>query len=409
MAVGLSVVLCNRAGVEYGEVLNAQARATGRAVKAPRTARFTVAEGHPLRARIKDTQGTLVKVYDEAETGARTLKFVGPITALQRVANDDGLTVSVGASGPESKLALRRARRFTQASIDPTLGYQRGQLMGWLVDALNAGRSGVAPVLGTADMFGPTLAGDTGIRPRSIGATTAGVFPWSGWLWTPASSIFADLAAGLSGPDWHVYPVEPTADGLGVQIGALDVVAVIGAARPNVSFEYGYGKANVAEYTVTVDPMLRANDVTYLPPGFPASLPVGFHGADAASIAADGPYEDAISGDFTDATLQTQLVNDHLAVRAAPRKIITFTVALDVDPGDLDPDTRRIPRPGTDYDIGDVVRFSAIENYPVIADDGAVLRYDTEVAEDVTTRVYGIEEADDVDGQRQVTLTTVAT
>jgi hypothetical protein len=409
MAVGLRVVLTNRAGVRYGEVYNPSDRAVSRAVKAPRTARFSVAEGHPMRAVLRQTSNVLAKVYDEDETFARTLKFVGPITAYQANANDEGMTVAIGATGPESWLPLRRARRFTQASIDPTAAYQRGQLMGWLIDALNAGRSGVAPAMGTADMFGPTLTGDTGIRPRTIGATTAGLFPWSSWLWTPASSVFADLAVGLNGPDWHVYPVEPVADGLGVQIGALDVANVIGVNRPNVSFEFGYGKTNVESYGVTIDPMLRANNVTYLPPGFPASSPIGASLSDAASIAADGPYEDAITGEFTDATLQTQLVNDHLAVRAAPRKIITFTVMIDVDPGDVNVDTRRLPRPGVDYDIGDIVRFSAMERVPVFGPDGAVLRQVDELAHDVTTRVYGIEEADDVDGRRQVTLTTVAT
>ena len=410
---GLRIVLTNRLGEPYGEVLDATGRSTGRGVRKPRTARFTVGEGHPMRHVLRGTSAVLGKVYDEDDNGDRDLLFVGPITGYERTAGDE-LTVGIGLTDPLAGLERRLVNEGIL--VDPAVATvkavaERGRLMGWLLDVLNHGNSALGASLASGglatDILGWQNTGDTGIRPRAIAATPTGLF--GGYLFTQASTVFSELASGLDGPDWHVYPLEPTADGLGVALGALDVAPIIGQNRPDVVFEYGTEKANVASYREVIDPTIVANRVVHLPPGFPEDpAAVELVHEDAASVTAHGLNTVIVSADLIDAGLRNQLLADHLAVRRNPRQVITWTMSADLEPGNPDPLERRIPRPGHDFDFGDIVTFRAVEAVPFIADDGTVVEGEPELVIDILARIYDIDIADDDDGVRQVTVTVIA-
>ena len=408
---GLRIVLTNRLGEPYGEVLDASGRGVGRGVRKPRTARFTVGEGHPMRHVLRGTSAVLGKVYDEDDTGDRELLFVGPITAYERNAGDE-LVVGIGLTDPIANLE-RRLVHEPAAPPAPTAEaiVERGRLMGWLLDTLNSAAAAAAAAAASAgvstNVLGTQELGDTGVRPRTIAATPTGLF--GGYLYTQASSVFSQLASGLEGPDWHVYPLEPTADPIGVALGALDVAPIIGQNRPDVVFEYGTEKANVASYREVIDPTIVANRVVHLPPGFPEDpAAAALTQQDAAAIAAHGLNTAIVSADLIDAGLRAQLLADHLAVRRNPRQVITWTMAADLEPGNPELEERRIPRPGHDFDFGDIVTFRAVEHVPLIADDGTVVEGDPELVLDVLARIYDIDIADDDDGVRQVTVTVIA-
>ncbi len=114
-----------------------------------------------------------------------------------------------------------------------------------------------------------------------------------------------------------------------------------------------------------------------------------------------------VNAELTDTTLRTALLDDYLAVLGAVRRVVGFTVAEDLEPGDLDLDQRRIPRPGVDYDFGDIVTFRAAELVPTRADDGTVTGYVEQITVDDLMRVYAIDEAEDADGKRTTTLVLV--
>lgn len=402
--MSLLVELASTTGTAYGRVIKAKGRGVTRGLKRPRTARFTVEAGDPLRARLRQTSQTLVKVYDQGygvgQDGSKRLLHVGPITAYERDDNDGGLTVSIGSTGPEWRLQRRLARKLTAGPVtlsNPAL--LRGAYMAALITDLNGTTA--------SGHFAPLIVGDTGIRPRTIATTPA--YGAADFTWKAASQILTELGAGIDGPDWHVYPVEPIGDAAGVQIGALDVAPVIGSLRPAVAFTYGFRKNNVASYKEVLDPTAIVSVAAHLAAGFPdASMPV-IERTNAATIAAFGILETLVAaGDLVDATLRTTLLDDHLAVRASARQIIQFTVAEDVEPDLLDLSQRRVPRPGIDYDIGDIVGFAAVEKIPLRSDDGTLLGFTDETVLDVLVRIYNIDISDDEAGKRTVTLTTIA-
>ncbi len=281
--MALVAELTTLAGVSLGEIKNLRDVGVRRAVKAPRTARLSVTPDNARWMALRGTDTVLVKVYDQDEAGTLSLRHVGKITAYQRSGGPEGAVVTVGSTGPEWTLPKRVIRQAGDARANVTV--QRGFAMRWLIQVLNADAaaadahavaSGYPAGTATA-LFAPVTlftpappTEDTGIRHRSIAATPS-VSIGADWLFTPANVALSELAAGLDGPDWHVYPVEPAGDSLGVQIGALDVAPTIGVARPDVVFEHGTGKRNVASYTEVLDPTASANEAIHLPPGYPDS------------------------------------------------------------------------------------------------------------------------------------------
>ena len=412
----------------YGLVHGAEGIGVGRGVRAPRTAQLTLPEGHELGAVARLAPRTLVKVYDRRDDATRVLKHVGPLTSYQRAAGDS-VTIALGSHDAawyldHRILAVRNPNRLMQ---------KRGHILKWIVQRLQDEAIADA-AYNAVDGLGASIYGyrrftyafgsnpvleytgskvDTGIRVRTIADTPTVLIDEQPF--TKASGLFAMATAGLDGPDWHIYPSEPTADTPGVRLGWLDVAPVIGAERPHVIFEYGAGKRNVTGFEETIDPNTQAVAVT-------ATTPTGeLSQWDKTNFDLFGPLDDVITTQVPSSPYTTvngvptgpgamvaQLLADHIDVRRLPRQVITFTVAPDPDPASVNLSERRVPRPGTDYDFGDIVTFRATERVPVYAADRTLLGFTEKLTVDALFRVYHLQETDDENGQRVTQLTVVA-
>lgn len=419
--MGLEVVLgehhntadATAAPREYGPVTGAEGLSVTRGVKVPRTAQFTMPEGHPLRQVARQGTRTIVKVYDRDSAGARTLKHCGPLTSYRRAPTGDGVAITIGSTDAAWYLDHRCCRVNSRATAGP----KRGLIMKWMIMDMNGDPPFSNPpdpeysihVITTDYGAG---SGGCGIKQRSIADTP--MIDLDAPQYEKVSALFARLTAGLDGPDWAIYPAEPFVDmdtiaggvGAHVRFGYLDVAPVIGTMKPDVVFEYGMGRRNVTAFEEIIDPNTQANLII-------AETPTGSQlkwNSDAV-IAAGMVISDVLVTSvpsLPDATFITQLIDDHLLVREYPRQIITFTVVADVAPDDVVLENRDIPRPGIDYDFGDIVTFKATERVPVFADDGTLTGYGEELTVDGLFRIYSLTESDDNNGARTTQLTVVA-
>lgn len=398
---------------EYGLVVGAGNVSLTRGVKAPRTAQFTMPEGHPLRQVARQGIQTVAKIYDRRADGTRPLKHCGPITSYRRAPDENGVTTTIGSTDAAWYLDRRSCRINSRATATP----KRGLLMKWMVMEMNGDppfSNPPDPEYASGVVVTDYGAGSGGcaVKQRSIADTPT--IDLDVPQYEKVSALFARLTAGLDGPDWAIYPTEPFVDqdtiaggaGAHVRLGYLDIAPVIGTNKPNVLFEYGMGRRNVTAFEEIIDPNTQANLII-------AETPTGsrIDWTPAAVTAAGQVISDVLVTSIPslpDPTFITQLVDDHLLVRQYPRQIITFTVAPDVDPHNLDLSQRVVPRPGIDYDFGDVVTFRATERVPIYAADGALTGHTEEITVDALFRVYQVTESDDDNGMRTTQVTVVA-
>lgn len=393
-----SFVLTTLAGQPLGELRQNSSRGFRRSLNRGRTLRGSIRANNSLAAYVQQNERTLVKAYDD-RSGAKTLRCCGPITGTEKSVDEHGRgAIGWSAAGPEWRLLSRLIGKNAGGAVfgGPSSLVDRGDVMGQIVDALNAGS---AP-LGTA-------AGDTGIRRGAIAASGRGYF--GPWRWYPASSAFTDASTGLDAPDWDVAPVEPVADAFGLQIGALNVAPSLGQLRAGAVFEFGDGRRNVKGFSVVSDSSIVANDIAHLPSGFPDNATQAvIERTDTDSIADRLLREDVLTEDVVTDALRLQLVQDHLAVRKQPRRTIQFTPIRDADPFGTPLEERRVPRPFVDYDVGDIVPFRATELLDVVDPaTGLVVGVQAVKTIDAFFRVFTIDIDIGDDGSETPTLTFV--
>lgn len=382
-----------------GEIRQAVARGFRRTLKRGRSCSLTIGGRNPLATRVMDADQVRVKAYDD-RSGVKQLRHFGPIVGIEKVTGGEERTLAITSADPSYLLQGRLIGRSTSGVTFGTslVPQDRGDVMGDIIDALNTGSVPIG-----------TLAGDTGIRLGSITPSAAGVF--GPWRYVEASEAFSELAAGIDAPDWDFRPVEPVADSIGVQIAALDVAPAFGAFRPNMAFELGTGRRNVTEFRDVTDATLIANRVAHLPPGFPDGIAPGdavVEAIDAAAIAARGLREAVVEQqDLTVKEFRQQLVDEHVRIRKQPRRVITFSPIRILEPNEIDPAERRVPRPFVDYDVGDVVPFRAIESIDVVDDAGTVIGQRQVKTVDALFRIFTIDISIDEQGAETVTLTFV--
>jgi hypothetical protein len=226
------------------------------------------------------------------------------------------------------------------------------------------------------------------------------------WRYKPAGEVFDDVTGTLDSPEWEIVPIEPTKDALGVAMGNLNVVPAIGTVRPDVVFAFGTSPSNVESWTDTGDASTLANRAYNLPPGYPDNADVNATVVtwdDAASITDRGLYEAMVSADVQTKDLRQKLVQQHIAVRKVPRRIITFQpIAED---SSLAIEQRRVPRLFADYIVGDVIRFRAVEKFPVTDTSGTVIGTQDVPTVDLLMRVYAAQLDLDDNGVATTTLT----
>lgn len=354
-----SFVITDRTGNALGELRDADSRSLRFPLNKTPTFSFTVQSDNPFASLFLTDDKVLIKAYDDS-TGAKTLRFLGPVIGHDKTRNSGAGTISVTAAGAQWRLGTggQSGRYIGKSNTGATFGttalstLDRGEIMGRIIDALNAGES--------TNIF--TTAGDTGIRRGTITASSQTYV--SDWRYKLALEALADLSGTLDGPDWQVRPVEPTTDATGLQIGALDVSPAFGSLNQNVAFVFGAPPFNVAEWHDVGDSSSLANFAISLPPGFPDNATAApITASDAASIADRGLYETVVAADLQTDGLRTTLVQEHVRVRKIPKRVIAFTPVAESSSVPIE--ERRVPRLFTDYIVGDVVLFRAVERMPI--------------------------------------------
>lgn len=201
----------------------------------------------------------------------------------------------------------------------------------------------------------------------------------------PAGEAIAEIVNNLDGPDVRLVTQEPQTVTGGVRLARLDIVAVLGRARPEVVFEHGTGKKNVVSYNRAVTG--RVTNRIY---GLPQDGAAAVTASDAVSIATYGVREQTISADLPGVLLQ-RLADENVRIRKTPRQIITF------QPTRQDPATPgRVPQFDRDFFLGDAITFRAVD--PLTAT----------VRVNASMRVYAVEWAIDEEGAATPSFTLTA-
>lgn len=395
--MAFSLILRNLAGANIAEVRNASQRSYRWPLDRTPTGAFQIDATHPLATRMLDVDKNVLALYDDS-TGSRVLRMQGPVIGYEKTRNAQGGTIAVTFAGVQWRLDHRLIGKNATGATFGTTSLSlldRGEIMGRIIDALNAGEA--------SNIF--TDLGDTGIRRGTITASSATYV--KDWRYKPAGEALAELAGTLDGPDWQIRPVEPVTDAYGVQLGALDVSSLIGGTQSNVAFEFGTGRHNVADWKDIGDASTLCNDATSLPSGFPDNATeIVRTWTDATSITERLRHEAVVPGDVITQDLRDKLIQDAVAIRKVPRRIISFTPVAEDSSAAIE--ERRVPRLFADYGIGDTVRFRAVERFPVFDTDGTVIDTLEVPTVDLLMRVYAAQVDLDDGGVATTGLTLVS-
>jgi hypothetical protein len=222
----------------------------------------------------------------------------------------------------------------------------------------------------------PLPQGDTGIRVGTVGTCPkSSVGPW---FYQNALGGISLIASTFSGFDWEIEPVEPYKDALGTVFGLFNCAQghahpedAFGKYRPDVVFEYGDGKNNVAEWTELIDATGLLNRA-FAAPGLSNTeseevvMQYDWQGmADRNCV-----YEDSVPSSVVTTDLRNALLQEQVIVRRYPRSVITFKPTAD-------PQTSVMPEYGTEWGLGDIFRFRAVE-YGVETFNGLCRVYEAE-------------------------------
>jgi hypothetical protein len=353
-------VATSLAGANVGEILNAKNRGVGLGLRRVETCGMLLRLDNPLADSLLNGD-LLVKAYD-----GTTLRFVGQTIGAEEVNDGTNASVQITCASPLWRLNKRFVGKGTVGYSQGTAGAQvdRGTIMSSMLNAVNT-------------------EAHTGIELGTVAASSNTYVAY-----TPFKRVleaFTELAQGVAAPDFRFRPQEPQAVSGGTRLGYLDIAGTIGQNRPATIFEYGVNRRNVASYKrqVSLEGMMNAGYALDPAGGAPTSA------VDNTSIAAYTRLEDLVPTDLSVAALRQTLVDEHLRVRKNPRQLIEFTPVRDdpAAPG-------RVPRFGTDYEIGDVVRFRAVHG--------------TTVRVNAMLRIFAIEYKIDEEGAAVPTFTLTA-
>lgn len=243
------------------------------------------------------------------------------------------------------------------------------------------------------------------ILPRRVSGGTLATYP-IGPLHTVTLSEAVDEFRGRYGGEWRIAPMEPSAPGTAVDTGISRAASVFRTVpypaighmvassgrlgfdlSSDIIFEYGTRRGNVASYTFNVDRQQVANAIYVPRVGFPEPGRVGTtdhaFASDEGSYAAMSARYDAWvePGDIQLLPQRQALADFHRNLRMAPRRIVSFVPTVNAE-----------IQPWVDYNVGDFVRFRALDT--------------TSLRLDVTVRIYGITANLDNQGNESITLTT---
>lgn len=320
-------------GVQIAEIDNAAEREVSDLLGRTNTVSFQVPSSGRWTSQLATTN-VLIRAWFGSQ-----LRFNGRVIGYNRVANSDGRSLAILAADPSWVFPLRRVGKNGGAGRVTTSLLDLGLVAKTILDEANA----------DSDMHLRT--GQQPYLSGSIGSYISGAFK-------PLSEVVADLATGVGGFDWTVKPMIWT-DG---KWGDWSAVPIMGTRRDDVLFGYiEGGGGNMATITDSVSKTTQATRVyhyTELGAGA-AGVPV-VTSTPVSEATTDGLYEDVADAQLYELPLRTALVNAHVDVRKHPRRVITF------EPQAYDPlSPGNVPVFGVDYDLGDIVRARAEDEWGV--------------------------------------------
>jgi hypothetical protein len=328
-------VITDMAGAVIGPLRGAKALTISLRHKGLPTVGLQVPLWHPYAEHLI-SQDVLLKVYRRDTLGTNKLLFIGPVLGAEENGDTLNQTLAVTAVGPFWRLTKRRIG-MTKAGIE--FGSEATP-----VDLARIARDALVTANG---------AGYTGIEAPVDPAHTQIANGGTGIMWVKnVAELITELAAGLNSFDFRVDPIEPTNVGKAFpQIGYLNIQPMIGSSKPNVIFEYGTGRANVASYSRSISRDEMLNQAIVNVQGWPdASSGDLIVRNDTAAQTARGLLQEVVpDGGITDDTMRTQIADEHLKYRSSPKVIVKFTPVLNA-----------VPSPFVHYDVGDWVRARAV-------------------------------------------------
>lgn len=313
-------VLTDLQGVVQGEINNADARQVVLPLNRLPTATFRIPLAHPLANTVL-SQDCMVKAYRWDNVITRKLMFFGPVLSAEEQAERDVQSVQVNAVGPFWRLTKRLI------GTDKN-GISFGQT-GALLEITEIAANVVSTVNGVSGGYtGITVTTRTSNTPPNM--TKVGPYHLKN-----AAELIAELSASVNAFDYEVVPVEPTASGFTWPIiGNMRIVPYIGVTRPDAIFEYGGGAANIVGYqrAITRENYLNKGYVTA--PGWPDGTDKELRVREnTASQTSRGLFEDSISdGGVGEDSVRDAIGDEHIYHRAAPRSLISVTVAPNAKP-----------------------------------------------------------------------------
>jgi hypothetical protein len=198
-------------------------------------------------------------------------------------------------------------------------------------------------------------------------------------------SVLAELTEGLDGFEWLMW-AQQTGTSDVAQWAGYDVYGVVAT---EAIFEYsddGKGAINnVASYRKLTNRDQQATRVWVINRN---ETPAGINYAlDNTKINEWGLLEDTIETEITDDGMRQELADEHVRIRKNPKLTYEFTPTTNPE------ESTRVPRYGTEYSLGDTVRFR--------------VKQGTRTRFDVAVRVWSVTFSLMDNGIEQLTLGTM--
>lgn len=358
-----------------GELLNAGDQTVALPLNKLDTMSCKVRADNPLADTLLTCQGYIKGYHNGVHA------YHGPIISAEETGDANGASIAINSVGAGWILTKRLAGKSSTGTVF-SAATDRAQVIKQLIDAANtegAAWDSLWPGAAAGAYTGIDTSGP--MSAASAVTYTAGPF-------RPISEIVTELASTLDGFDWRILPVDNYASGAvtGPNIGQFLAQPVLGTSQPNVVFEYGAGRNNIASYTRTVSRETQADRVFHFTSNGPDAFGYPTVSAiDYQTISDWGLLEDLAQADLLDLGLRNALVQQHVNIRKLPRQLIQFTPHIDPD------DTGRVPQFGSDYTVGDSVRGRAV--------------YAGNVRFDALLRIWGVQFETDNNGVEKTTLT----
>lgn len=324
-----SVQVENAAFKPVGEVLNYREFKLPIFVNKVRQCSFKMRLDNPIsETLLTATEPRYIKVYRNQK-----IVFHGPAITVQEVgqsgSNAEESALQVNALGPEWVFAKRLVGK-TAAGLKWASGTARAVQFRELLE---------------------TMKGEGFPTRINLGAATITSTSKAAYETTPfrtLAEVLADISETFEGFDWIVNPEEFAATGK--YIGALNCEDIIGTTKSNAVFEWGVGRANIANYTRVIDRTEQINrdyHITTAGPEAPGAPTVTKQ--DGTSQSTWGLQEATIQASILNQTLRESLAEENINVRKVPRQTIAFQPVPDDGTG-------RVPQIFTDFGIGDKIR-----------------------------------------------------